>query len=244
MVENVKFLSRIQLFAGLEKEELERIEPVAPVELTKKGTIIATPHAVEKRLYLVKSGKVRLYKLTEDGKELTMDILGTGNLFGEVGSFAMGTHQLYAVALEDSHICRIDRSHFQRILCERPQLAIRFIEIVSTRLQEVEELMAYMAYANVRKRLLFLLYKLSEKWKAASPGEEGEKSDGEWTVLDVELTHQELASMAGSTRETVTEILGQFIEEGILKKGRTRKPLTIRTDLLRAALFAENRGER
>jgi len=235
-MERVKFLSRIDLFQGMNTEELERIEPVTPIHLYKKGTIVVSPHSEQKALYLVKSGKVRLYKLTDGGRELTIDILGVGNIFGEVGSFTTGTQNIYAVTLEESHICTIDHVKFKRIIREKPDLALRFIEMVSVRLKEVEELLEHMAYASVRKRLLFLLYKLSEKFQADLPLLEGDAPEREWTRLDVELTHQELASLTGSTRETITEILNALAAEGILKKGRLRKPLEIRIDRLKAEL--------
>ncbi|HZH60033.1 MAG TPA: cyclic nucleotide-binding domain-containing protein, partial [Metabacillus sp.] len=136
-MDKIKYLSRIQLFSELEIEELKQIEPVTPMKLIKKGTIITSPHIDQKILYLIKFGKVRLYKLSDGGKEFTIDILGTGHIFGEIGSFTTGSENLYAETWEDSVICTIDKSQFKKIIQERPSVSLKLIEMVSNRLKEV-----------------------------------------------------------------------------------------------------------
>lgn len=222
-----KFLSRVDLFQKLSKEELIQIEPITPMNTIKKGTIIASPQHGGKLLYLVKSGMVRLYKLSEGGKELTVDLLRVGHIFGEIGSFTISSENMYAEAWEDCVICTINKSQFEQLMREKPELALHFIEIISTRLKEVEEMMEHMAYGSVRKRLLFLLHKLSEKF--------GSGTNQEWIELEVKLTHQELASMMGSIRETVSEQLTQLSAEGIVSKEGLRKPLRVHPERLKMA---------
>ncbi len=113
------------------------------------------------------------------------------------------------------------------LLRENFKIALHFIEIISTRLKEVEEMMEHMAYGSVRKRLLFLLHKLSEKF--------GSGTTQEWIELEVKLTHQELASMMGSIRETVSEQLTQLAAEGIVSKEGLRKPLRVHPERLKMA---------
>ncbi|MDF9410380.1 Crp/Fnr family transcriptional regulator [Brevibacillus laterosporus] len=226
-MEKIKYLSRIQLFSELEVEELEKIEPVAPITIMKKGTLITTPHQSQKFLYLIKSGKIRLYQITSEGSELTLDVLGVGHIFGEVGTFTTGSENLYAQTWEDSLICTIDKTEFENFLQKKPDIALKFIEILSKRLQEVEELLEYMAYGSVRKRLLFLLNKLSDKFGVKIYKGEGLHQEEDWIQLDIAVTHQELATMMGSIRETVTGLLQDFTAEGIIRKEGQRKPFQI-----------------
>ena len=231
-MDKIKYLSRIQLFGDLDLEELKKYEPVTPMKVVKKGTIISSPHMDQKILYLIKSGKVRLYRLTESGKEFTIDILETGHVFGENGTFTTGSENLYAEAWEDSVICRIDKVQFEKIIRENPSISLKLLEIISSRLKEVEELLEYMAYSSARKRLLFLLNKLTEKF--------GEKllssSPGEWVALDIYITHQELAMMMGSIRETVTALLNEFNAEGIIRKAGRRGTIEVHSVRLKCAL--------
>ncbi|MFE5321245.1 Crp/Fnr family transcriptional regulator [Paenibacillus sp. NPDC056579] len=232
-MDKLKYLSRIHLFRHLDREELSRLEPVTPMQRIPKGTLIAAPHEENKLLFLIKSGTVRLYRVTESGKELTVDLLGAGHLFGEIGSFTTGSGGFYAETAEDSVICTIGKGQFEQLITERPQLALTFIEIVSSRLKEVEELLEQMAYGSVKRRLLFLLQKLSDKF-GSEPGT-GEEEHG-WVELNVTLTQQELATMTGSIRETVADLLNGLASEGIVKKAGQRKPLRIHAERLSAAL--------
>ncbi|MDM5225113.1 Crp/Fnr family transcriptional regulator [Cytobacillus sp. NJ13] len=234
-MDKIKYLSRIQLFDHLELEELKKYEPVTPMKVVEKGTVFSSPHMDQKILYLIKSGRVRLYRLTESGKEFTVDILETGHVFGEIGTFTTGSENLYAEAWEDSVICRIDRVHFEKIIHENPSISLKLLEIISSRLKEVEELLEYMAYSSARKRLLFLLNKLTEKFgdKLSS------SSPGEWVALDIYITHQELAMMMGSIRETVTALLNEFNAEGIVRKSGRRGTMEVHRVRLKCALKEE-----
>ncbi|NEW06706.1 Crp/Fnr family transcriptional regulator [Paenibacillus sp. SYP-B3998] len=235
-MDKIKYLSRIKLFHELEWVELQRIESITPIHIFKKKEIIASPLSAQKYLYLIKSGSVRLYRLSEGGKELTVDLLGVGHVFGEIGSFTTGSENMYAEAREEAIICKVDKTQFESILRERPSLALNFIEIISTRLKEVEEMLEYMAYGSVRKRLLFLLYKLSIKFGVEVHVPEAEVEQKMWIQFNIPLTHQELASMMGSLRETVTTGLHELALEGIIKKPVLRKPLIVEIRRLKAAL--------
>ncbi|WP_367649731.1 Crp/Fnr family transcriptional regulator [Paenibacillus sp. NEAU-GSW1] len=226
----MKYLSRIQLFNGLELEQLHHLEPHTPMNTVKRKTIIASPYMPQKRLFLVKSGKVRLYKLSKSGKELTVDLLGEGNIFGQVGSFTAGSQDLYAETIEDSVICTLETAQFEAIIKEYPELGLKFIEMTASRLKEVEEMLELMAYGSIRKRLLYLLYQLSQKFGRRTDPDQG------WIQLEVKITHQELASMAGCIRETVSEQLSGFMSEGLISRKGVRSPMSVQPELLFMAM--------
>lgn len=234
-MDTMKYLAKVDLFQGLSEEELQRLQldMTIPLYTHKKGTIIAAPHLPAKALYFVKSGKVRLYRLTEEGKELTLDVLRTGHLFGELTSFRAGA-SMFAIASEDSIICEMDREQLGKVIRAKPELALAYMDIMARRLREVEEWLAYMAYGSIRRRLLFLLDKLVMKF-----GSEDTTATG-WVKLETEITHQELASMTGSIRETVTHELSQLIGLGILRREHSRGSYWIhRTRLLEELVLSE-----
>lgn len=238
-MDKIKYLSRIQLFQELELEELKQIEPVTPIRVVKKGSIIASPYMDSKILYLIKSGTVRLYKLSGSGKELTLDLLGKGHVFGEFGSFTTGSENMYAQAWEDCVICKMEQPQLEQILREHPQLSLKLIEIISNRLKEVEELLEYMAYGSVRRRLLYLLRKMAEKFGTNWTGTGRRPDEDGWIQLDISITHQELAAMMGSVRETVTALLNELTKEHIVRRAGNRKPLQIHWPRLVHALESE-----
>lgn len=231
-MDKMKYLSRINLFHDVDLIELQQMESIVPIAITKKGTLITTPHNNQNRLFFIKQGKVRMYSILSNGKELTMDVLGTGHLFGEISLFSSGSHHLYAEAIEDSIICSIDKNQFEQIILEKPYIALKLINILSSRLKEMEELMEQMAYGTVRSKLLFLLHRLSEKFGV--PLSDGASS--EWIQIGVKVTHQELANMIGSIRETVTEVLNHFISEGIINRTDSRGYFTVHRQRVKEAL--------
>lgn len=235
-MDKIKYLSRINLFQDMDTKELQQMESITPISITKKGTLITSPHNNQERLYLIKQGKVRIYTISSSGKELTIDVLDSGHLFGEISLFAPGSHLIYAKALEDSVICSINKAQFEQIIMEKPAIALKVIKILSCRLKEMEEMMEQMAYGNVRSKLLFLLNRLSEKF--GDPIIEY-GNETEWIRIGVNVTHQELASMMGSIRETVTEVLNDLISEEVVKRTSTRGLFIIhRTRLKRAIEYS------
>ncbi|WP_421662939.1 Crp/Fnr family transcriptional regulator [Lysinibacillus telephonicus] len=231
-MDKVKYLSRINLFHDLDIKELQQMESITPITVTKKGTLITSPSRSQERLYLIKKGKVRMYTISNSGKELTIDVLNSGNIFGEISLFSPGFHHMYAIAIEDSVICSIDKTQFEQIIMEKPDISLKIITILSSRLKEMEEMMEQMAYGSVRSKLLFLLNRLSDKF--GEPLKESEDESG-WIQIGVKVTHQELASMMGSIRETVTELLNDLISEVMVNRTSTRVFFTIHRTRLKKA---------
>lgn len=175
-----------------------------------------------------------MYTISTNGKELTVDVLGSGDVFGEISLFAPGSHLIYAKAIEDSVICSINKAQFEHMILEKPVIALKIIKILSTRLKEMEEMMEQVAYGSVRGKLLFLLNKLSIKFGEPLTNNAGVETD--WIQLGVKVTHQELASMMGSIRETVTELLNGLISEGVLNRTSPRGFFIIHRQRLEEAI--------
>ncbi|SMO78238.1 CRP/FNR family transcriptional regulator, anaerobic regulatory protein [Melghirimyces algeriensis] len=212
------YLSQINLMEELPLEDLKEIERMAPMSKIPKGTIISSPGEAPPALYLLKKGKVRLYKLNREGKEFTLGILGDGNIFGEVETFSTGTRDTYVEAMEETLLCVLNKKDFEEFMKERPQLAIKLIGILTERLREAEEMLENLAYGSVQKRLLYLLSKLVHHF--------GNQKGAYWE-LDLRLSHQDLAAMIGATRETVSATLSELTRQGVISKERNKRDLRI-----------------
>lgn len=224
------YLSRINVMSELSQDELAELGRMAPMNVTRKGTIISSPNYAPPTLYLLKKGKVRLYKITREGKELTLGILGEGNIFGEIETFSAGTRNVYVEAIEDTMLCLLNKVDFERFMKERPELALKMIQVLTERLREAEEMLENMMFGSMRKRLLYLLWKLSHTFGS---------EDGEWIRINVGLSHQDLANMMGTFRETVSLHLAQLVKEGIVVKSPFRKTIKIAPEKVREALEAQ-----
>lgn len=158
---------------------------------------------------MLKKGTVRLYRSNEQGKEFTVNLLGGGNIFGETSSFSLNDDQIYAEAMSDVYLCLISKVEFEKLIEKKPKLAVKFIEILSTRLKETYDMGEQIALRDVRHRVLSLLLKLSEKFG---------KRQNDWQTIGVKVTHNDIATMIGSTRETVSAMMAQLKKDGLLNK--------------------------
>lgn len=215
----LSYLSQINLLEELPVEDLRMIDAMAPMMAVEKGTLVISPHMETRRLYFLKQGRVRLYTVNEAGKQLTIGLLGEGSIFGETETFTVGAGFLYVEALENAMVCVIAKEDFEMLLMKRPQLALRLISLLSQRLRESEEMLQNLAFQDVRHRLLYLLAKLVRNF-GLKDSRAVPIHSGPHAKIDVNLTHQELADMIGSTRESVSAALSQLAKEGLVTMGR------------------------
>jgi CRP-like cAMP-binding protein len=205
------YLSQISMFATLPKEDLMEIDRMAPMSKLPKNMLIQTPVTFREGLYVIKEGKVRLYKINPEGKQFTLGILGKGNVFGEVDSFSLGTRDIFIETIDNVLLCSLGKEQFEKFLEERPQLAIKLLKVISDRLKERDMLLEQLAMGDVGDRVLHLLIKLSEQFGVEEEG---------YHKIDLPLTHQELAYMIGATRESVTMVLKELVKEDVIRTGR------------------------
>ncbi len=225
----VWYLSQINLLEELPMEDLQMIDAMAPMSTVKRGTMIITPEQNNNNLYLLKQGKVRLYKMNEEGKQLTLGLLGKGNIFGETETFSTGSGSAYVEAMDDALVCILGKQDFENLLTKRPQVALKLVNILTQRLRESEEMLENLAFRDVRYRLLYLLVKLAKRFG------ETQSDSGPFLKLDLTLSHQELANMIGATRESVSVALSQLSKEDIVRTGRKE----IALDIEKAELLLE-----
>jgi CRP-like cAMP-binding protein len=205
------YLSQISMFATLPKEDLMEIDRMAPMSKLPKNMLIQTPDTFREGLYVIKEGKVRLYKINAEGKQFTLGILGKGNVFGEIDSFSLGTRDIFIETIDSVLLCSLGKEQFEKFLAERPQLAIKLLKVISERLKERDALLEQLALGDVGDRVLHLLIKLSEQFGVV---------EEEYHKIDFPLTHQELANMIGATRESVTMVLKGLAKEDVIRTGR------------------------
>ena len=175
----------------------------------KKGTQLLIPEQPLDVLFFLKKGQVRLYRMTSQGKQFTTDILVDGNVFGETESFMLTDKQTYAEAMTDCYLCTMDKAKFESFIRTTPDVSLKLIQILSNRLKETYDLSEKIALGDVRYRTLFLLLKMSEK---------SGTRDKEWQSINMKITHEDIATMVGSSRETISLLMSKLKKEGLLKK--------------------------
>ena len=205
MNEKISHLTTMELFQDLPKEEQEELDRITTMTSVKKGKIFYRPEDKGEVIFILKKGTVQLYRISPEGKKLVIYTLRDGTLFGEMSLLGQRMHNIFAEAITDCTICVMSRSDLERLVLTRPRVGLRMLEITGNRLRETEEQLEALAFKSIPSRLAALLLRLAK--------------DGNEVVG---LTHQDMAEMIGTYRETTTQTLNDMKAEGILEIGRRR----------------------
>lgn len=202
------YLHNINLFSGLSQTELEEIARITKMQEIKKRQPIYLPGDPSNTIFLLKKGRVKIASSSATGKEVTFEILGPGEIFGELDALEGSPHEMAAEALDDVVICAIRREDFDRYLQKHPELNVRLTKLIGFKFRRLESRIEDLVCRDTPARLAHLLLDLS---KTAS------SSQGPGIRLLAKLTHHEMANLIGCARETVSTIIGQFRDEGLIK---------------------------
>jgi len=205
----VWYLERNRIFRGLPLREIERFAHLFYEHDYGAKEIVFAQGDLGDAIYLMKTGHVRLYRVTEHGKEITLAILGPGDVFGELALFEEAQRETFAETLDNAHICASSVNDFNRVMRHRPQLGMMIAREIARRRLQAETRIAGMAYGTVSGRVKFVLRHLAQ--------EQGTKLPDGSIRIDVRLSHQDLANIVGTARETCTVEVGKLQLQGLLR---------------------------
>jgi CRP-like cAMP-binding protein len=198
------------LFEHLDREQRERLYRQITFHTYPAGQQFHSPYQAGDHLYLLQRGRVRLYKLSPEGRTLTLAVLEPGTLFGEMMLIGQHIHDSYAEAMTDCTIALLRRDVLHALLQSNPHVAQSFLDLMGQRLRELETKLADIAFKSVPQRLASVLVGLAGLADGAATAASSAPSV-------VRYTHQQLAEMIGSYRETVTKTIGEFREAGLIR---------------------------
>lgn len=201
------YLKKIPLFAELAAEELNELAGVVSLEEVRRRRVIFLPGDPGAAVYFVNGGRVKISRVTRDGKELTLAYRGPGEIFGEICIVDGGPREEMAEAMENALITEVPREEFERLLDGHIGVGAKLARVLCARRRELENKVEDLVFKDVNAKLAELLLQLGEDYGV---------DDKRGTLVAVKITHQEMANLIGSTRETVSLTLSQFKKNGII----------------------------
>ena len=204
-------LENINVFPELPESDQKKLREISRITSYRKHESIYLPGQPPNTVYLLKQGRVKISQVNNKGQEAILCLLEPGEIFGEVEALSGMPRKTLVQALEPVLVCEISRENFERFLERCPKVGMSMLKTIGGRLQKVETKFSDMVFHSAPARLAKLLLQLGE-----SMGEE----DQGIIRLKVRLTHQNLANLIGTSRETVSALLGQFQRQGILNQDR------------------------
>ncbi|MDA8169691.1 MAG: Crp/Fnr family transcriptional regulator [Nitrospiraceae bacterium] len=202
-------LKKIGIFQGMSEEDLKSIAPRFKTEKSKKRDILFSEGDPPGWFYIVLEGKVKITKLSQEGKEIILEIIPPLDVFGGVAVIRGIPYPANAVAMEDSVLLRISREDLMQVLGKFPGITFEIFKNLGTRLQDSHESMKNIALEKVVSRVASLLLKLADKSGTETPG---------GVSIDMKLTKQDIAEMVGSTVETSIRTMSRLKKTGVLEE--------------------------
>jgi CRP-like cAMP-binding protein len=205
---SMDFLTGVDLFQGVSKRETQKIAKLCAEKWFPRGATIFSQGDGSDSLYVLKRGLVKLVSISDKGTETILHILNPDEIFGEL-LLSEEKRAFTAIAIEDAFVTVVLRGRFINLLSLAPTVAVNFIRLLSKRLARVEKGLAESSHTWSYHRLANVLLQLSEKYGEEVPA---------GTLIKLRLTHEDLANLIGTTRETVTTQLNKFSRMGLLKR--------------------------
>jgi len=223
---DVWHLRTLDWLRELAPEELEQLRRGSAHRDYGRDATVFTPDSNPHELYLLERGLVRIYRLSSDGNETTFGYVAPGEVFGELSAFGDFPRESFAVAVRPSRVWKIPVPRFQQMLQRRPAVVLEITRQIGQRMKRIESRVERLVFRDVRSRLAGTLLELSEDFGVPL---------GEGVKLDIDVNQSELATLVGSTRQTINASLGELESAGLIERDGRRLVLLKPNELARVA---------
>lgn len=205
----IETLENVYLFQDLSPDDLKQLVERSTLKRFPKNSVLVNEGDDTDSLYIIHSGKVKFYLSDEDGKELVLGIAGPGEYFGEIALLDESPRSASAMSLEECKIFVLSKSQFEAFLKQDTAICLRVMRGLTRRLRELTDNVRDLALMDVYGRIVKTLTNMAEK------------QDGK-LVINHKLTHKDLASMVGSSREMVSRIMKELSRGGYITVEKDR----------------------
>jgi CRP/FNR family transcriptional regulator len=210
--ERIRLFQMVDVFESLSASEIERLDERLPDARLETGDIFYSPGDPSEKVFILRRGKARIYKVADDGREFTLAVVGAGTMFGEMTLTAQRLQGACAQAMEPSEVSMMLREELERLILEKPQVGLQIAHLLSERLRRYEIRLEDITLKDVPTRLASMILLLVEA--------EGVVTSEGYIKIPSHYTHQRLGSMIGTTREAVSRAFGVLQEETIVELRR------------------------
>ena len=207
-VEGTRLLSLVDVFEPLSAEEIEDLNWSGSSIRLRADEVLFGPTDSNETLFVLKSGRVRIYRSSPEGREFTLAVVESGTIFGELALTPQETRGAYARGMEDSEITILHRTDVERLMLEHPQVGLNLIRLLGERLSTYERRLEDLGLKEVPARLASLILLMI--------GDEGLRTRTGYKI-PTRYTHHHLGTMIGANREAVTRAFTQLREAGALE---------------------------
>src|SRR3954453_1658694 len=213
----VELLRSVPLFAGLEEGELERFSQVAVPRSFPAGTRVFHEGDSSDACYIVREGSFRVTREHSDGRAITLETLGPGEIFGELAMLDGDRRSASAEALSDGELLALPAGDGRSLLARPPEIALKLVAGLVRRLRAANVRLSRQSFQTVPSRVAGILAQLSRETQDDG-GEDGDATE----EVTINMNQTDLAQLAGTSRESVSRFLAELERAGVVRSGRGR----------------------
>ncbi|NHZ86069.1 MAG: cyclic nucleotide-binding domain-containing protein, partial [Planctomycetia bacterium] len=205
---------------GMDESSMEMMDQNSKMKKSSKREIIYFPEERSDNIYFLKEGKIKISRVSKDGKKMTLQLIGPGEIFGESAILGQEKRENIAEVVEDAVICSINRTMFQEMLANNPKMNLSINKFIGLRIRKIQAHVEDLVFKDAKERVVAFLERYTKTF--------GKKMIDGWMVRPF-LTHQEIADLTATSRQTVNSILNDLVNNQEIKYTR-RYFQVLRTD--------------
>lgn len=207
------YLENFNLLMGLEKTEMEQLNKISTMQDFKKNQPIYFAKEPSSSIFFLKKGRVKLTRTSNDGKEMILGIINAGEVFGEMSFLDEGERTDYATAIDDALLCAINKQEFREFVEKSPDLNLRLTKLIGFRLKRYTEKIEELVFKDSPQRIISFVLRIAE---------DNGKKLGSDIFIKPFLKHQDIAELTACSRQTVSSVLTDLREKGIIDFDRKK----------------------
>lgn len=210
------YLENFGMLKALSKEEKQKLDSLAVMQHMPKRQVLYFPTDKSNSLYLLKAGTVKISRISPDGKETILSILGPGEIFGELGITGQQEREEIAEVTDDAIICVIEMNDFQKMMKDNSKFNMDILKLIGFRLKRVQNQLDSLIFKNAEERIRSLIKELAAVHGRTIAGDDNQLE------IKLGLTHKDIAKLTATSRQTVTTRFKELERSGIIKYDRKR----------------------
>jgi CRP/FNR family cyclic AMP-dependent transcriptional regulator len=205
-------LNAVDIFADLTARDFAALDRMAPPKRFSSGELVFSQSQPVNALFILKEGRIRIFRVAEDGRTLTLAILDPGAIFGEMLLVGQQMYDNYAEAIEDSVVCQLSAADVEEHFLSNPKIAVKISRLLGEQVARLEGRLSDMALRPLTARAAAILLTLDD----TAP------RNRLTNTRAVKLTHEQLAGLLGVSREATSKTMADFAAHGLIRQGRGR----------------------
>ncbi|MBF6589987.1 MAG: Crp/Fnr family transcriptional regulator [Ktedonobacterales bacterium] len=217
-------LARVALFATLDADALRELATVMRRRAFRPGEVIFHRDDPGQVLYIIRSGKVKIYITSPEGQEVVLAVFGPGDYFGELALLDGQPRSAGAVAIDAVEVYALQRNDFISAVNHHPRIAVQVMNVLSRRLRQTDSMIEDLLFLDVHGRVAKKLLELAELHGERTP---------EGIRIELRLTQSDLAALVGASRESVNKVMGYFVDKHFISTEKRKITILRLADLRR-----------